>query len=367
MKVQSHSNEIRPLISEGYLKVYDALSRRLSPEEMIFAKWEAGFGDVLQWTLDPEYQWRNFSQADAYDRQNITNEFHRLCNSGVAKLGDNEKLKRAVYSVPSEANVYYTITPDGKYRIMLTAWGYAFPNKAPLTPIEWNKTPDAQDVTLRFVDNGALVDNLQFDIIRPGGHKLHKTSDNNGECHLGPITPPSTINIDIPARNIVQSIKVVAGQAFYTVDITTIVQQQKPDEHQEDVIEEVEEEVLILNDGSPIFNLHIFHGNDGSPLASTQVVLSTSSFRTVKTTDENGFINIDSSEIPLGTEISIEPVNNDPNGTAYPPATMLFSADETQYEIAYNDKKRSLLWLELILWLLAAAAAFCTLYFSIGY
>lgn len=78
MRVQIHYNELRPLIKEGYEKVYDAMSRLLAPEEMIFAKWEAGFGGILQWTLPNDYTWRNFTQGDNYDKQAVINEFMRL-------------------------------------------------------------------------------------------------------------------------------------------------------------------------------------------------------------------------------------------------------------------------------------------------
>ena len=100
-------------------KFYDAMSRLLAPEEMIFAKWEAGFGGILQWTLPNDYMWRNFTQADDYDKQVVINEFLRLKEIGEKKLGTNERLKQAVYSIPSEASVYYTVTPDGKYHVML--------------------------------------------------------------------------------------------------------------------------------------------------------------------------------------------------------------------------------------------------------
>ena len=104
MRVQINHNELRPLIKEGYEKVYDAMNRLLAPEDMIFAKWEAGFGGILQWTLPQDYTWRNFTQADDYDKNEIIGEFMRQKEIGSKKLGTNEKLKEAVYSIPSEAS-----------------------------------------------------------------------------------------------------------------------------------------------------------------------------------------------------------------------------------------------------------------------
>ncbi len=220
MRVQIHYNELRPLIKEGYEKVYDAMSRLLAPEEMIFAKWEAGFGGILQWTLPNDYTWRNFTQGDNYDKQAVINEFMRLKAIGEKKLGTNERLKQAVYSIPSEASVYYTVTHDGKYHVMLTAWGYSFPTQAPLTDITWQLPAESQDTTVRFIENGKPMVNLPFDIHR-NGIVLHHQLDEKGEKYFGKLTPGSELYIEVPSLSRRLMLTVVPGQTVYTFDMTT--------------------------------------------------------------------------------------------------------------------------------------------------
>lgn len=362
MIVQVHHNEIKPLITEGYEKVYDAMKRLLPPDELIFAPWSAGFGDVIQWELPRDYTWRSFAQADDYDRQIIINEFLRIKSSAEQKLGRNERLKKAVFSIPSEASVYYTVTPDGHYRVMLTGWGYSFPAQAPLTDITWQLPAGAQETTARFIENGAPAANLPFEISRNGSILRH-TTDSNGEMSLGKLTPGTVIDMFVPSVSRQFSLTVVASQNLYTFDISVEKPRHeipviKPEVPAEEDIKEEEEEVIQADRTIKVQ----FVGTDGHPIAGRTVTAAQrDNAPTELTTDDNGCIYLSNNDFLTGLPVSMHIVET-PDKPAYADAQFVIDADEDDYAIIYNEIKKTKIWLAVILALLAAAAAFGVIY-----
>lgn len=363
MKVQIHHNELRPLIKEGYEKVYDAMGRLLAPEEMIFAKWEAGFGGILQWTLPGDFQWRSFTQADDYDKQAVINEFLRLKAIGEKKLGTNERLKQAVYSIPSEASVFYTVTPDGNYHVMLTAWGYSFPAQAPMTDITWHLPAGAQDTTVRFIENGAPMANLPFDIHR-NGIVLHHQADGNGEKYFGKLSTGTELYIDVPSMSRRLTLTVAPGQTLYTFDLTQQREVppvippviQEPEKPQEDPKEETEEIICGTR------NIKVqFIGCDGAPIKQRNIIMEQAGKRTTEeTTDDNGCIYLSTADFIEGAPISLG-VTKAAGQTDYADASLIIEPEENDYAIIYTERRSSNLWLNIALGITAAALAYITI------
>lgn len=356
MRVQIPHNELRPLITEGYDRVYDAMERLLGPEEMIFAKWEAGFGGVIQWTLPNDRQWRCFTQADDYDKQAVINEFIRLKEIGEMKLGTNERLKKAVYSIPSEASVYYSVTPEGKYLVMLTGWGYSFPTQAPITDIEYFGPKGAQDTTARFIEDGNPMGELPVNIHRTGSI-LRKSLNENGEIYFGKLTPGMMLNIELPTLARTVTLTVMSGQSVYTFDMS----QPKapvtppPAPHDDPVQEEEVEEVVA---GGRDIRVRMLNGEDMSPIRQRQVILTQAGGNTTtETTDDNGYLYFSTLDFPVGAPLEFN-VPDVPQQDRYLPAELILDDEADDYELIYERITKSNLWLWILLGVLAAILTF---------
>lgn len=363
MRVQIQHTELRPLIKEGYDKVYDAMTRLLAPDEMIFAKWEAGFGGILQWTLPKDYDWRPFTAADNYDKQAVVNEFMRLKEIGEKKLGTNERLKQAVYSIPSEASVYYAVTPDGVYHVMLTAWGYSFPAHAPITDIKWELPAESQDVTLQLIENAQPIANLPIDIRRPQ-FVLHHQLDANGEKYLGRLMPGSQVFIEVPSlsRNI--TLTVEPGKKLYTFDMTQKKQEVPPvvkggDKKEEEEQKDEDEEIVIR--GNRTLSVQ-FIGIDGQPVAARTVTLTQANgSMTEVTTDDSGKIYLSDDDFATGTTVTAQIVDA-PSMPKYAKAAFVVEANEDEYAIIFSENDTTDFWPKLLLGLLAVALSVLTIW-----
>lgn len=360
MKVQIHHNELRPLIKEGYQKVYDGMRKLLAPEEMIFAEWEAGFGDILQWKLPDDYQWCNFTQGDTYDKQAVINELLRTKELALKKLGTNERLKQNVFSIPSEASIYYTVAPDGRYRVMLTAWGYSYPTKAPVTDFTWVLPPDSQDTTVRFIENGIPVANLPINLLRKE-HVVHHKLDEKGEKFFGKLLPGEELKIEIPSHNRVVTLTVVQGQIVYTFDLTIAQQQVKP---------EIPKVPVVPDDThkEPIKNRMVkiqFIGCDGNPIANRIVsIAKRGNIGIENATDESGCIYLTNSNLAAGNILKLH-INDAPQQPKFADVEMVVEDKEDDYVIVYQEKKSSWWWLYLLLLLAAAVLAYFVIAFAV--
>lgn len=344
------------------------MCRLLAPEEMIFAKWEAGFGGILQWTLPNDYVWHNFTQADNYDKQAIVNEFMRIKAIGEKKLGTNERLKQAVYSIPSESSVYYTVTPDGQYHVMLTAWGYSFPAQAPMTDIVWHLPTEAQDTTVRFIENDSPMANLPFDILR-NGVTLHHKLDENGEKYLGKLTPGTELFLEVPSLSRRLTLIVAEGQTAYTFDMTTVKQLTPPvidgrgdksdGSSRTGNNDEKGDKVIICGDRTIKVQ---FTGCDAKPITGRSIILTQKGGKqTEVTTDDNGCIFLDRNDFADGSIIKAN-ITDVTGQTKYREAVFTIEPGENDYAIIYTERKTSGAWLKPLLAILAAALAFLTIW-----
>lgn len=355
MKIQVHHNELTPMIKEGYEKVYDALGKLLSTDEFIFAEWKAGFGDMLQWTLPSETEWIALTNADSYDRNAVIKEFLRLKAIGESKLGKNKKLIESVYSVPAENFVYYSIDQNGRYRIMLCGWGYSYPHSAPMTILIGSADPALQPVTLRFIENSEPMAGLRFDIPRKGNRIMHLTAEDNGEKALGSMSPGSAIRVIIPSVEKKFDIQISKGKEFYTIDLTSEVKTEIPAEIPPIQDNPVNEGPINEPDNAAVRNRDIsikFLGFDGKPIIGNAVYLSQTGKQTLsEETDSDGRIYLDKNDFA-----SVTPLEISLNGQ-YPKTETSLDENETEYEIIFHEKRSSSWLLQLIICLLAIAAA----------
>lgn len=358
MKIQAHNNELRPLVKHSYEKVYDQLSKLLSPDEFIFAKWEAGFGDVLQWTLPADKEWINLTKADNYDRNAVINEFLRLKQNGAAKLGRNSQLIESVYTVPSEAFVYYTVDPDGRYRLILTGWGYSVPRLA--GGGDWTAPdPTAQPVYVRFVENSKPMSALRFDIPRPGGFTVHLTADNNGEMFLGALRPGENMSIIIPSPANELTLSVVKGKQYYTFDLTQDPIQipevippteETPSDPTPDEVA-VDEEIFVGRNRDISIR---FINADGTPVTATEARFSQSGRNNItERLDNDGYVWLDNNDFIHGSPMTI-----DLHGPQeYDPIPFMLDQGETQYEVVFRTIRKSNIWVAILLIFGAGVAA----------
>lgn len=375
MKVQIHHNELRPLIKEGYKKVYDGMSKLLAPEEMIFAEWEAGFGDILQWKLPDDYQWRNFTHGDNYDKQTVVNEFLRLKESGMRKLGTNEELKQNVYTIPSESSVYFAVMPDGKYRVMLTAWGYSYPTKPPIVDPTWILPKDTQETTACFIENGNPIANIPVNLHRNGSIYHHKTNE-KGEKYFGKLVPGDVLYIEVPSHNRKLTLTVVPGQTVYTFDLTVAPPPVTPDIPKVPVVDPPVPPVIHDNndddnDDEPIEivcdrTVKIqFIGCDGAPIANRNInIAPRGNAGFMRVTDEAGCIYLSNNDLATSNVLKLQ-VNDAPQQPHYSDCEIVIEEKEDDYAIVFSEKKRSWWWLYLLLFLAAAALAYFTIAFAV--
>lgn len=360
MRVQIPHNELRPLIKDSYDRVYDGLKRLLAPEEMIFAELAAGFGGILQWTLPNDMQWRSFSQADDYDKQAVINEFIRLKELGEKRLGPaQERLIKNVYSIPSEASVYYSVTPEGKYRIMLTAWGYSFPTQAPMTDLTWILPEGAQETTVRFIENGAPIANLPIDLHR-NGVVLHHQLNANGEKSYGKLMPGTNLYIEVPSHSKQLTVTVMPGQTVYTFDLTE--QKVEPPVITPPVIPEDKggEEEGPIAVGRDIKVQLI--GIDGKPIKQRTLILGQPGRDTMtETTDDNGFIPLSTIDFMEGAPVNIN-IPDVPEQPSYLDSSFIIEPEENEYAIIYKQRTKSNFWLNALLAVVAVALTVLTIW-----
>lgn len=361
MKIQVHHTEVTPLIKEGYEKVYDALGKLLSDDEFIFAEWKAGFGDMLQWTLPADAEWLALTDADSFDRNAVINEFLRLKAIGESKLGKNKKLIESVYSVPAENFVYYFIDSQGRYHIMLSGWGYSYPRSAPMIPLVGLADPAMQNVTLRFIENSKPLSGIRFDLPRKSNRTIHLTADSNGEKSLGTMMPGTTVSIFIPSVAKHFSFEIKKGKEVYTADLTIeqtaeITKVTPPEdnpfnEEPQQEQEQEQEQITVRNRDITIR----FIGFDGKPLTGREIqLIQTGRSQIAELTDSNGNIYLDKTDFATGLPLEAAAA------APYPNTALILDEGENEYLIIFHEKKSSSWLIQLLIGILAIAAAIGT-------
>lgn len=354
MKVQVHHNEIRQLITQGYDKVYNQLQSILQPEEFIFAKWEAGFGDVHQWTLPADRQWYRLTEADMYDRNAVITAYLSIHGAGAAKLMTGRtgealrKFVEDVYTVPSEDYVFYTIDENGRYRVMLTGWGHAFPTRPGLSPgFIGSQSRSNQPVTVKFTENGVPMAGLTFDIVRRDGRRIPNYADQDGEKYIDALQPGTELKLALPTLGKEITLIVMAGKALYQFELG-----EKPKVE----IPKIEEptpvpgpipkpEELRRNRDIAIRFINV----DGRPVTGAEAIFSQEGKPTLaEGLDDTGSIYLDNSDFIMKTPLRIELNTGRPNVT-FEPVTIALEPEHNEYQITFRLVSRSKIWPTILL------------------
>lgn len=366
MPISVNYNEVRQLTTLGYERVYNDLKATLLPEEFIFAKWEAGFGGVLQWTLPDDIQWQKLTNANLYDRNAVISTFLTIQRAGLERLSmgrtDANLLKfiNDIYTVPSEDFVYYAIDANGHYRIMLAGWGHAYPNHSGLEPgMIGSQLKGRQSVSLAFTENGEPIPGLPFEIILNETQSVKNHTDNDGRKFLGDIIPGTTISMRVPTFDATLTFTVVNGQDLYQFELgrksTPVIPPIETPLPTPDPlpVEEKEEEVIIEDKRDISVR---FIDTDHRPIAHADARLNIpGASAIIEGLDQTGTIYLNRRDLPIGKPVEIQIMPND-SRRRYSPATVIFDSFENEYEIEFRLVRGSK-FLPVFLTILCAALA----------
>lgn len=361
MEIRIPNNQIRPLIKESYPKIYDGLCKLLAPDELIFAPWNAGFGGLLQWDLPDDLEWKSYAQASPVEQAAIIDEYKRQMEIGRTKLGNNQQLVERVYSVPSSDNIYYAFLPDGSCRIVLTAWGYSYPYKAPATAMTLLSEQKRQNVVLRLVRFEAPAAGERFDILLQNNMKAKHVTDTAGEKTLGTFVEGTRIPFVVVADNTPLEIVVEDGRVVYEFDLTP-AQQETPDPEPEPAPESTPEPEPSP-EPQPVEAPYLLKFVDpaGTPLAGLNVSLTTpNGVVAQEVVPADGIISLGGERMPFNAPVALNAITTDNN--ALEPQQLSFTPEEHEYLIEYAIQGKSKLWLEILLVALKFLFAFLVIF-----
>lgn len=345
MQIQTPQSQLTPLLHVNYDQIYNQLVARLTPREMIFAKWRAGFGGIIQWDLPQDLTWQQLSKADSYDYQACMALLENVSSEAKRTLGSNKAMIDAVYSVPSLDYVYYSRTPQGEYRIMLAGWGYRFPTSPALNPLSYS-TRKLQPVDIYFRADGEPVASLPVELVRNTSH-VGLSADDSGKLNLGSQEVGATFEFFIPSYGRNFSITIEQGRQQYLVDLT--VEKTIPEEIPAvDIPAEPEPINLTIDNirikfvnqnGSPVENATARFIQNGAEVASTGLL-------------NDGVAVIESTSLQPGT---VEVRLSSPTAQ-YPVFNMVNDPTELDYEVYFHEVEKSKKWPIFVAIAIAAVA-----------
>lgn len=355
MQIQIPYNEVTPLVKIDYAKIYNDLQRTLSPDEMIFAKWRAGFGGLIQWDLPGDTQWTRISNANSFDRNDAMALFKRLKESAMTKLGSNRQLIDAVYSIPSIDYLYCSRNADGSMRVILAGWGYRFPRTPQIDPLKWH--PEGmQNVIVKFVEDGAPIA-ATMELRHASGFTSQYAADANGQINFGAHSPGTNFRFSVPSHNRDFSLNVAKGQEEYIYDLTVPKAVTPPPVPEIPQPRPEPEPELNISPEATI----TFIGFDGKPIPCGEAQILRNGLPVmVQGISPDGSIRFGASDIPANTPLSIK-LTNTPLKLSDVPFS--FDSDELQYEVHFNHEagRRTSPMLGIILAVVLTAAAFVVL------
>lgn len=325
-------NEITPLTKVDYTKIYNDLSTKLSPDEMVFAKWRAGFGGMIQWDMPADLNWVPVNSVNSFERNEAMALLRNVRASASGKLGSNVALIDAVYSIPDPSFMYVARDAGGRLRIMLCGWGYRYPKVSAINPLSWS--PDGeQPVRMKFVENGneAIV---TVNLNHASGYSKSLPTDDAGELDLGNHRPGSRFSFTVQGRDHVYTLDVVEGKSVYLYDLTVAqpdipVPPQIVDTPAPEPVEDI-----VVGD----VRINLFEG-ENKPVTPARVRVR-SGDRTLfeGSVDKDGSVKIQLSEFG---GVSVFDVELSRGSKRWPTVSVGYDPTETLYEIHYNEQQRS--------------------------
>ncbi len=356
MKIQVAYNEVTPLVKQDFTKLYDALKRTLSDDEMIFATHRAGFGGIVQWDLPDGLQWVSVTRANSFERNEAMRLLEEKRRSGAAKLGTRTDLIEAVYSVPSADFLYYARDAQGNMKVMLAGWAYRYPRTPAVNPLSWHPE-DEQNVQLSFFDKGqAVATAIELRYATTFTKQLNP--DTQGKIDLGTHRPGTQFAFSVPEYGRDFSFKVEKGRENYIFDLTvaqsvTVLPPVEPPIMEPPIIEPPivdDPDIPIVLDMTKVS----FIGYNGRGLESVKVRIESQGETLMSaTTDSEGVVTFAKSELPCGKPLDVK-LSGTP--TRLPRTTIMLDSNENEYEVHYHPGKEQFPWL-LIAGIFVAVAA----------
>ena len=246
---------IRCLLGGDYENIYQKLIKHLTGDcQGLFTERRTG-PDYLQWNL-PGDGWKALSECDPITASEVQRQLDDRLEQLRQRYGDNKAMADMVLTVPSNEFIFYKTEPDGKLKIALTAWGYRYPERIDIKPIDGDLTrTEKEKVQIAFDWDGKHLPNVPFKL----KDMLQQTNDSgifaiHNEIEVGHVIP-----IVIAGKE--ESITVVKGQQLYTFDLTKR------------------------------FNIEVSVTRDGKPAANTTCKLTFGNKTLELTTDDNGHVN----------------------------------------------------------------------------
>lgn len=217
MNVKIKSAGVACLIGDNYDRVYAALKKQLiERDEQLFTERTPGY-EYLQWEL-PGEGWTALSESDPLVANVVRREWLRRHRMVCDRFGRNQDMAQRVLSVPDESYVFYKKEEDGYLSILLTAWGYRYPERVQGGgPITGQTEPKEQKehVVIQLLHDGNPVPGK---ILRLNGLSSEKT-DSNGMFEVGDLT--LDYEFDVEVDKVHHLVKVKPGQGRVELDITT--------------------------------------------------------------------------------------------------------------------------------------------------
>lgn len=184
MNNKINAAEVACLITgnEAYDQIFRSLKAALPTDEaMIFAERSTGSG-FLQWEL-PGEGWTSLGQGDPIRESTVKQELERRIQFVRNKFGDNQTMADQILTYPDDSCVFYKTTPEGKLLILLTAWGYLYPERIGGGTATGRMSPEKAGKERITTDIPVPVETSPVD---QGNEKNAEDINNNG----GPIAVP---------------------------------------------------------------------------------------------------------------------------------------------------------------------------------
>ena len=214
MNIKIKSSGVSCLIPDDYGRVFNTLKKQFGDsDDMIFSERTAGH-DYLQWEL-PGDGWQSLSDSDPLMSQEVKKELIRRQKSVGAKFGGNQQMAQRVLTVPDDSYIYYKPSASGQLLILLTAWGYRYPERVNSGPAIGSINPhkSTKSVSILLEYDGKPVRNKE---IRLNG--FSRTTDDKGRYDLGELPIGYQFDVDIDKQH--HQITVADGMDVLKFDLT---------------------------------------------------------------------------------------------------------------------------------------------------
>ena len=163
-----------------YEKLWETVDVECKNTKVTFPPRSVGPG-YLQWSIEGS-DWQKLSDANGVIKADVDAELEMIYSLLQSRIDCGDIMMSTMLVAPSDEYVYYRVVSGHITEIVVTAWGYKFPQRPTIDPQYVNKDPEVvkQQVKVRFVKAGKPIPNCPFVI-----SDLDRATNSNGELLLG--------------------------------------------------------------------------------------------------------------------------------------------------------------------------------------